>query len=59
MERLTRKKVKDLTDGEVKTAYERIKRDHSFGLVNDKKTSVENTRLLEDELRDRSSSKEK
>ncbi|MBN2167935.1 MAG: hypothetical protein JW738_01715 [Actinobacteria bacterium] len=59
MDRLKKKDVKNLTDKEVKTAYERIKKDHSFGLVSDRKTSAENARLLEAELRDRNSSEEK
>jgi hypothetical protein len=53
MERLTRAEVKSLTDREVQIACERIKRDYSFGLINDEVTPVENTRLLEEELRER------
>lgn len=53
MERLTREEVRDLSDREVKIAYDRISRDYSFGLLYDKVTPVENTRLLAEELRDR------
>lgn len=53
MERLTSEEVKDLTDREVKIACERIKRDYSFGLLSDKVTPLQNTRLLEEELRHR------
>lgn len=51
MRRLTREEVKDLSDREVKIACERIKRDYSFGLLADKVTPRENTRLLEEEMR--------
>jgi len=53
MERLTREEVKHLTDREVKIACERIKRDYSCGLLSDKVTPLENTQLLEEELRER------
>ncbi|MCG2817529.1 MAG: hypothetical protein L6433_00750 [Actinomycetia bacterium] len=53
MQRLTREEVKDLTDREVYIACERIKRDYSIGLLSDKVTPLENTRLLEEELRER------
>jgi hypothetical protein len=53
MERLTKDEVKTLSDREVKIAYERISRDYSFGLLYDKVTPVENTRLLAQELRER------
>ena len=53
MERLTREEVGDLSDREVKIACERIKRDYSFGLLCDNVTPVENTHLLEEELRKR------
>ncbi|MFH1148943.1 MAG: hypothetical protein V1748_00555 [Actinomycetota bacterium] len=55
MKRLTRQEVKDLdlTDREVKIACDRIKRDYSFGLFNDRVTPLQNTRLLEEELRRR------
>jgi hypothetical protein len=53
MERLTGEEVKNLTDREVKIACERIKRDYSYGLLNDRITPIENTQLLEEELRER------
>jgi hypothetical protein len=53
MQRLTREEVQNLTDNEVQIACTRIKRDYSFGLLSDRVTPVENTRLLEDELRKR------
>jgi hypothetical protein len=53
MRRLTSDEVKDLTDREVKIACERIKRDYSFGLLSDRVTPIENTQLLEAELRRR------
>ncbi len=53
MERLTREEVKNLTDREVNIACERIKRDYSIGLLSDKVTPLENTQLLEEELRER------
>lgn len=53
MERLTREEIRDLSDSEIKTAWKRIKRDYSFGLLNDRVTPVENTRMLEEELRHR------
>ncbi len=53
MQRLTREEVKDLTDREVNIACERIKRDYSIGLLSDKVTPLENTQLLEEELRER------
>ena len=53
MQRLTREEVKKLTDREVKLAFERIKRDYSLGLLSDRVTPLENTRLLEEELRER------
>jgi hypothetical protein len=53
MRRLTSEEVKTLTDNEVKIACERIKRDYSFGLLSDRVTPVQNTRLLEEELRRR------
>lgn len=53
MERLSREEMKTLTDREVKVAYERIKRDYSFGFMNDKVTFAENTQLLGEELRER------
>ena len=53
MERLTKEEIKSLTDREVKVAYQRIKRDYSFGFMNDKVTFAENTQLLGEELRDR------
>jgi hypothetical protein len=56
MQRLTREEVKNLTDREVKIACERIKRDYSYGLLSDKITPLENTQLLEEELREREDS---
>jgi hypothetical protein len=53
MDRLSREEIKTLTDREVKVAYERIKRDYSFGFMNDKVTFAENTQLLGEELRER------
>lgn len=53
MQRLTREEVKNLTDREVKIACERIKRDYSYGLLSDTVTPLENTQLLEEELRER------
>ncbi len=53
MERLTKEEVKALSDREVKIAYQRISRDYSFGLLHDKVTPVENTKLLAEELRER------
>ncbi|MBU4386438.1 MAG: hypothetical protein KKH73_05520, partial [Actinobacteria bacterium] len=53
MQRLTKQEVENLTDREVKVACERIKRDYSFGLLSDKVTPLENTQLLEEELRER------
>jgi hypothetical protein len=53
MRRMTREEVKHLTDREVKIACERIKRDYSFGLFEDRATPRENTILLEEELRKR------
>ncbi|MHB8896914.1 MAG: hypothetical protein ACYC99_17305 [Candidatus Geothermincolia bacterium] len=53
MRRISRDEVKDLTDKEVKIACERIKRDYSFGLLDDRVTPLENTMLLEEELRRR------
>jgi hypothetical protein len=53
MERLTKDEVKTLSDREVKIAYERISRDYSFGLLYDKVTPVENTKILAEELRER------
>ena len=53
MQRLTREEVKNLTDREVSIACERIKRDYSFGLLSDKEIPLENTQLLEEELRER------
>ena len=53
MQRLTREEVKNLTDREVNIACERIKRDYSFGLLSDRVTPLENTQLLEEELRKR------
>ena len=55
MERLTRKDLKTLSDREVKIAHDRIKRDYSLGLLNDKVTPVENALLLEAELQRRGS----
>ncbi len=53
MQRLTREEVKNLTDREVNVARERIKRDYSYGLLSDKVIPLENTQLLEEELRER------
>ena len=53
MQRLTREEVRNLTDREVSIACERIKRDYSIGLLSDKVTPLENTELLEKELRER------
>jgi hypothetical protein len=53
MERLSREEIKSLTDREVKVAYQRIKRDYSFGFMNDKVTFAENTQLLGEELQER------
>lgn len=53
MQRLTREEVKSLTDREVNIACERIKRDYFYGLLSDKVTPLENTQLLEEELRER------
>lgn len=53
MDRMTKDEMKTLSDRELKTAHERILRDFSLGLLNDRVTPVENTRLLEEELRER------
>ena len=53
MERLTREEVKSLTDREVQIARDRIRKDCYYGLLSDKVTPVENTQLLEEELRNR------
>lgn len=53
MDRLTKEEARTLTDRECKIACERIKKDYSFGLLNDRVTPVENTRILEEELRQR------
>lgn len=53
MEKLTREEVHHLTDSEVMIARERIQRDYCYGLLADRRTPVENTRILEDELRSR------
>lgn len=50
MERMSREEVASLTDREVKIAHDRILRDHSFGLLRDEVTPVENTMLLKKEL---------
>ncbi|HEY5526214.1 MAG TPA: hypothetical protein VIK02_01370 [Candidatus Anoxymicrobiaceae bacterium] len=50
---MTREEVKSLTDREVQIARKRIEHDYSFGLISDRVTPVENTRLLEQELRER------
>lgn len=59
MERLTRKEVRSLSDREINTAYRRISRDRSYGLANDTRTSFENTKLLEEEIRNRKGLKER
>jgi len=53
MQRLTREEVRNLTDREVNIACERIKRDYFYGHLSDKVTPLENTQLLEEELRQR------
>lgn len=53
MERITSEELKGLSDREAILAFERIKRDHSLGLLNDTVTPVENALLLEEELRSR------
>lgn len=53
MEKLTREEVQSLTDSEVIIARERIERDYSYGLLSDRRTPRENTRILEEELRSR------
>jgi hypothetical protein len=53
MKRMTKEEVKNLTDREVKIAFERIRRDYYFGLFEDRVTPRENTMLLEAELRRR------
>ncbi len=53
MEKLTREEVRHLTDSEVMIARERIQRDYSYGLLSDRRTPFENTRILEEELRNR------
>lgn len=53
MKRLTKKEAQSLTDREVQIACERIKKDYSFGLLSDEVIPNENTRLLEQELRER------
>lgn len=53
MRRITREEVENLTDKEVKIARDRIKKDYSFGLLDDKVVPLRNTMLLEDELRRR------
>jgi hypothetical protein len=53
MRRISREEIENLTDKEVKIACERIKRDYSFGLLSDKVTPLENTIVLEEELRRR------
>jgi hypothetical protein len=53
MKRLTREELKSLTDREVQIARKRIEHDYSFGLLSDRVIPVENTRLLEKELRER------
>lgn len=53
MRTLTNEEIKDLSDNEVKIAWKRIKRDFSFGLLNDRVTPIENTMRLEEELRRR------
>lgn len=58
MELLSRKEIKDLTDREVQIAHERILRDHSYGLLRDEVTPVENAHLLEEELRRRERSRD-
>lgn len=58
MERLTRKEVRSLSDSEIKTAYRRINKDMSYGLLDDKRTSLENTMLLEEEIRERKNGSE-
>lgn len=50
---ITRDEIKTLSDRELKTAHERILRDFSLGLLNDRVTPVQNARLLEEELRER------
>ncbi|HEY5527268.1 MAG TPA: hypothetical protein VIK02_06795 [Candidatus Anoxymicrobiaceae bacterium] len=53
MKRLSREEVHNLTDREVKIAHDRIQHDYSFGLLSDKVIPVENTRILEQEMRAR------
>ncbi len=53
MHRISREEVKSLTDRELVTAHDRILRDYSLGLLEDRVIPVENTLLLEEELRER------
>lgn len=53
MEKLDREEVKELTDREVILAIERIQRDKSFGLLNDRVTPEQNIQVLEEELSSR------
>lgn len=53
MDRMTKDEIRTLSDRELRTAHDRILRDFSLGLLNDRVTPVENTRLLEEELRER------
>jgi len=53
MNRISREEAKSLSDRELMTAHDRIARDYSLGLLNDRITPVQNTLLLEEELRER------
>lgn len=58
MRKLTREEIQRLTDSEVMIARKRIQKDYSYGLLSDRRTPVENARLLEEELRKRGYSPE-
>ncbi len=58
MQRISREEAKSLTDRELMTAHDRILRDYSLGLLDDRVVPVENTLLLEEELRKRGYSPE-
>lgn len=53
MYRLTREEIRSLTDRELRIANKRIKRDYFHGMTNDDVVPIENSHLLEEELRRR------
>ncbi|MBN2167726.1 MAG: hypothetical protein JW738_00660 [Actinobacteria bacterium] len=59
MYRFTREEIKNLTDKELKIANKRIKRDYLHGLIIDDVVPVENSQLLEEELRRRGHNKKR